>query len=42
MSAKLQSIQKQNDSILFSLLSRKIDWPTDVDPIVVSLIDALL
>jgi hypothetical protein len=32
MSAKLQSIQKQNDSILFSLLSRKIDFVRDIIP----------
>ncbi len=32
MSTKLQSIQKQNDSILFSLLSRKIEFTRSIIP----------
>ena len=32
MSGKLQSIQKQNDSILFSILSRKIDFVRAIIP----------
>ena len=32
MSAKLQSIQKQNDSILSSLLSRKIEFERAIIP----------